>query len=68
MKDKIENDLQRVDPRLIKEIKEIQEARKKSGIDKATRSIRALTSLIPKSDDWPDIKEAIIEYDFNEEE
>lgn len=65
---KIENDLQRNDLKFIKELKEIQEARKKSGIDKATRSIRALTSLIPKHNFWPQMKEEMIEFNFNENE
>ena len=66
MKDKIENDIQRNDPKFIKELKEIQEARKDSGLDTATTSIRALTSLIPKHNFWPQIKKEMIDFDFKE--
>ena len=65
--EKKQNSISRISPRLEAELKEIQQARKDSGTDKATTSINDLTSLIVKHNSLPLIKKEIIEYNFKDE-
>lgn len=67
MKGKKQNSITRISPRLEAELKEIQQARKDSGTDKATTSINDLTGLIVKHNSWPLIKKEIIDYNFKDE-
>ncbi len=50
-----------------KELEEIKNARKKSGIDKKKKLANGkITNMIPKHKHWPKIREDLINYEFKE--
>ncbi|KKN04648.1 hypothetical protein LCGC14_1095340 [marine sediment metagenome] len=54
--------LKRVGENFAKEIKEIQKAREKKGIHKRHNSIRYLTELLVRHDDYEHIKQSMINF------